>query len=150
MDGVRRWIASGSPSSRNKQHVESRNAPASKTFKMEHRPDKNSTGYIATALLDPVVPPEEEKEYTDYVEHCQELVMAQPDYTVHKDMVIYETAVAITDMGDEDEVITVQDRDLEIFEMYVDRSSPAVAEGFRDRELLPVSFHYEKWINGVP
>ncbi|KAI0086625.1 SacI homology domain-containing protein [Irpex rosettiformis] len=149
MDGVRRWMTSGSPSNRKKQHVESRHAPASKTSLLEHRPDKNSTEYIAISLLDPVVPPEEEQEYTYYVEHCQELVMAQPDYTVRKDMVIYENAVAVADIGDEDELITAQDRDLEIFEMYVDRSSPAVAMGFGDRELLPVSFHYEKWINGV-
>ena len=111
--------------------------------------EKNSTEYIATALLDPIVPPEEEQEYTDYVEHCQEFVMAQPEYTERKDMAIYENAVMISSLGDEEEVITVHDRDLEIFEMYVDRCSPAVAEGFRDRELLPVSFHYEKWIVGV-
>ncbi|KAI0691187.1 polyphosphoinositide phosphatase [Cytidiella melzeri] len=148
MDGVRRWIGSGS-SSRNKQHVESRHAPASKTLKHEHRPDKNSTEYIATASLDPVVPPEEEQEYTDYVEHCQEIVMAQPDYTERKDMNIYENAVMISSLGDEEDVIVVIDRDLDVYEMYVDRGSPAVAEGFGDREFLPVSFHYEKWLNGV-
>lgn len=149
MDGVRRWIGSGSPSSRNKQHTESRHSPKSRTFKLEHRPDKTSTQYIATALLDPAVPPEEEQEYTDYVEHCQELVMARPDYTERKDMNIYENAVMIASLGDEEDVILVQERDFEIFELYIDRGSPAVAEGFGEKELLPVSFYYDKWINGV-
>jgi phosphatidylinositol 3,5-bisphosphate 5-phosphatase len=149
MDGVRRWIGSGASATRSKQHVESRHAPTSKTSKREHIPDKNSTEYIATALLDPVVPLEEEQEYTDYVVHCQELVMAQPEYTERKDMAIYENAVMIASLGDEEALSTVHDRDLEIFGMYVDRSSPAVAVSFGDRELLPVSFHYEKWINGV-
>ncbi|KAI0340121.1 hypothetical protein BDW22DRAFT_1379536 [Trametopsis cervina] len=148
MDGVRRWITSGSPSRRNNTHVESRHTPASKTSKLEHRPDKNSTEYIATALLDPVVPPEEEQEYTDYVEHCQEILMALPDYTERKDMHIYENAVALASFGEEDVIVT-QERDFDIFDMYAERGSPSVAEAMGEKELLPVSFHYEKWLNGV-
>lgn len=142
-------MTSGSPSSRNKPQIESRNAPSSNAAKLEHRSEKLTTEDVATALLNPVVPPGEKQEYTYYVEHCQELVMAQPDYTVRNDMIIYENVVAIADMGDEDEVITLQDPDLKVFEMYVDRSSPAVAEGFADRDLLPISFYYEKWINCI-
>ena len=79
MDGVRRWITSGSPTTRKSAHVEPWHAPASKASKQEVKVDRNSTGYIAAALLDPVVPEEEELEYGAYVEQCDELSRAPPE-----------------------------------------------------------------------
>lgn len=148
MDGVRRWIGSGGASTRASPHVESRNVPASKALKMESRPDKMSTEYIATALLNPVVPSEEQQEYTDYVDQCQEMLKLPPDYAERKDMKVYENTVSLASLGDE-EAVVVQERDLDAYTMYVEKASPFVAEAVGSNQHLPVSFHYEKWIMGT-
>lgn len=148
MDGVRRWIGSGALSSRASPHVESRNVPASKSSKLESRPDKMSTEYIATALLNPVVPPEEEQEYTVYVDQCQELLRSPPDFVERKDMKVYENAISLANLGDE-EAITIQERDFDVYASYVEKGSPFVAEAIGSKELLPITFNYEKWVTGV-
>ena len=148
MEGVRRWIGSSSPTSRNIPHIESRNVPTSKTSKLEHRPDKMSTQYIATALLDPVVPEEELQEYSDDVEQCQEMLRAPPDYAERKDMKVYENTISLASFGDE-EIIFVHERDLDNYATYAEKSSPYVAEAAGNKEKLPITFNYEKWLIGV-
>lgn len=119
-----------------------------KASKLESRPDKMSTEYIANALLNPVVPAEEEQEYTDYVVQCQEMLRTPPDYADRKDIKVYENAISLAALGDEEDIV-VHDRDFDAFEVYVEKASPFVAEAAGSKEHLPITFNYEKWVAGV-
>ena len=147
MDGVRRWIRSGSPLRRASIRVEARNEASAKTSKLDHRPDKTSTEYIATALLSPVVPAEEKQEYTEYIDQCREMLGTIPDYAERKDQQVYESAVAMATMGDDD-MLVPPDKDIDSFYSFVDKASPLIAESTGSRENLPITFNYEKWIAG--
>ncbi|THG95141.1 hypothetical protein EW026_g6457 [Hermanssonia centrifuga] len=145
MDGVRRWIRAGSPSKRNSVRAESRHEAGLKSSKSDQRPDKTSTEYIASALLDPVVPLEEEHEYKDYIDQCQDMLNAPPDYAERKDQKVYINAVALSAL-DDDDPWAVPDKELELFGVYMKKGSPYTAESAGSRENLPVTFNYEKWI----
>ena len=103
---------------------------------------------MARASYNPVVSPEEKQEYTAYVEQCQEMLRTPPDYTEMKDMEVYENAVSLFGLGDDD-IAVVSDRDFELYGAYVEKSSPQVAEASVSKEKLPVTFNYEKWIAGL-
>ncbi|EKM53859.1 uncharacterized protein PHACADRAFT_209710 [Phanerochaete carnosa HHB-10118-sp] len=129
MDGVRRWMASGSPTSRKSTHIETWYAPPSKVTKTELRPGKGSTEYIAAALLDPSVPPEEEAEYGAYVAQCQELSRAPQDDLWHRS--------------------SVRDKDVDLYAGYVEKGRPFTSDFAGEKEQLPIQFDYEKWLGGV-
>ena len=147
MDGVRRWIRSGSPLRRASVRVESRSDTSSKASKLDSRPDKTSTEYIATALLNPVVPTEEKQEYKDYIDQCQEILDVTADFAERKDQQVYESAIALATLEGDEESLPPE-KDLETFYVYVDKASPQVAESAGNKELLPITFSYEKWISG--
>lgn len=67
MDGVRKWIGSGSSASRRKARIESRQNMRSKSLKREDSSkDPKSTEEMAHRNLNPVVPENEEAEYLGY------------------------------------------------------------------------------------
>lgn len=145
MDGVRRWITSGSPSTRKSAHIEHGHAPTSKASKHEIKVDKNSTEYIAVALLDPVVPEGEELEYNAYVEQCDELSRAPPELAGRKDQKVYEGAVILSSLGDESSEL-IKEKDNELYRVYVEKGRPYTADVVDGKETLPVVSDYEKWV----
>lgn len=148
MDGVRRWITSGSPTNRKSAHVEAWHVPPSKTSITELKPDKNSTEYIAVALLDPSVPPGEETEYGVYIAQCYELSRAPQEYAARKDQRTYEGAVSLASSGGSD-TATVRDKDVETYVSHVEKGRPFTSDFVGEKERLPIQFDYEKWLGGV-
>ena len=142
MDGVRRWITSGSPTTRKSAHVEPWHAPASKASKQEIKIDKSSTEHLAAALLDPVVPEEEELEYNAYVEHSR----APPELPGRKDQRMYESTVLLSVLGRDENIAAVREKDLEIYGTYVEKGRPYEAEVVNEKETLPIVFDYGKWL----
>lgn len=149
MDGMRRYFRSGSssPLRRASVRAESRSEVSSKTSKIESRPDKTSTEYVATALLNPVVPPEEKQEYKEYVDQCAEMLDAPPDYTERKDQKVYENAIAMSTSGDDDFWLPPE-KDLDTLYAFVEKASPLVSETIGSKDNLPITFNYEKWTSG--
>ncbi|KAJ3557105.1 hypothetical protein NM688_g1653 [Phlebia brevispora] len=147
MDGVRRWIRAGSPLRRPNVRIESRHEASLKASKLDHRPDKTSTEYIATALLNPVVPPEEKQEYKEYIDQCREMLDTLPEYAERKDQQVYENAVALATLGD-DNTWVPPEKDVDTFYTFVEKGTPLVAESAGNKEVLSITFNYEKWIAG--
>ena len=70
-----------------------------------------------------------------------------PDYAERKDQQVYENAVAMATMGDDDMLVPL-DKDIDAFYTFVDKASPSIAEYAGSKENLPITFNYEKWIEG--
>jgi phosphatidylinositol 3,5-bisphosphate 5-phosphatase len=149
MDGVRRWISSGSPSNRKSTHTEHRNVPSAKASKYEIKPDKGpqTSEHMARAHLNPVVTPEEVRDYTIHVRQPEELSRAPPQSVRTEDQARYETMFALANCGDVDSSFGVVEKgNVAVYSAYVEKARPYTAEaaGFRDN--LPVTFDYEKWL----
>lgn len=147
MDGVRRWMTSGSPTNRKSAHVEAWEAPQSSASNTELRLDRKSTECIATTLLDPTVPLEEEAEYGAYVAQCEELSRAPPESAARADQRTYEGAVSLASCGTD--AAAVKDKDVTLYAAYVDKGRPLSTDFAAGRERLSTSFDYEKWLVGV-
>ncbi|KAH8107843.1 polyphosphoinositide phosphatase [Cristinia sonorae] len=144
MDGVRRWIGSSPANNRHSKRTESRQDPESGPDEREYDPVyQYSTEFIARRLMDPIVTPEEEAEYQEYIDQCMDLLDAPPNGAERKDRKVYGAAIA-TGMGEGDIEMTpeVLDKD---FVIYLER--PMDASGRRDN--LPITFNYEKWLTGI-
>lgn len=146
MDGVRRWITSGSPTARKSPHVEPWHAPASKASNQEIKVDKSSSEHIAAALLDPAVPLDEEREYGAYVEQCDELSRAPPNLAGRKDQRIYESTVLLSALGGDESLGDVKEKDLEVYGTYIEKGKPYTAEVVNEKETMPIVFDYGKWL----
>ncbi|GJE95428.1 hypothetical protein PsYK624_116120 [Phanerochaete sordida] len=116
MDGVRRWISSGLPTSRKNTHIEPWDAPLSTASKAELKPDLTSTEFIAVALLDASVPAEEEAEYGAYVAQCTQLSPAPHESAARKDQRKYDAPITLaTSTADPDAAV-------DIYALYVKRA----------------------------
>ena len=142
MDGVRRWIRSGSPLRRASVRVEPKSDTTSKSSKLDHRPDKTSTEYVATIHMNPVVSSGEKQEYEDYIEQCQEMLDVVPDLAESKDLKTYESAVALAGWGD-DIQLNPPERDVHVMYAYLDKATSSTSD--------PVLFnYYDKWLYDYP
>ena len=150
MDGVRRWIRSGSPLRHASIRAEPHADPNASSDSDAERVDKTSTEYIAAALLNPVVTAKEKKEYWDYVTQCEEMLDSQDmDCVEAKDQQLYANVVAVAAMGpvEEDAQVwpTPTEKDIDIYYGYVEKANPFDDEVVGGKEFLPVAFNYEKW-----
>ena len=150
MDGVRRWIRASSPMRRSSVRIESRASPTSSSNKLDPRPDRSSTAYLAGALLDPVVPAEEKQEYKDYIDQGQEMLDLPPDWAEPKDQLVYEHAIALAAAGEEDadERWIPPEKDVDVFCAFVEKGSPLVVETEGSQQFLPITFDYGRWTAG--
>lgn len=138
-------MRSGSPTNLEDENDEAWHGPTLKASKHEIRIDKSSTEYIAAALLDPIVPEDEQDEYRVYVEQCHELATAPPEYAGRKDQKVYEASVALAYHG-EAALEDIKLKDRELYGAYVEKGRPFTAEVVGYRENLPITFDYEKWL----
>lgn len=111
----------------------------------EQHLDKNSTAAVAESALDPKVSEEEETEYQGYIDQCQELLDAPSTYGERKDLEIYSSAVQI---GKGDGLDLWPEEIPREFITYINRQSAGYADN-RNKEAFPVSFNYERWLDGL-
>lgn len=105
---------------------------------------KNSKEYVAVALLDSVVPDEEELEYNACVEQCDELSRAPPKLARRKDQKVYEDTVVLSSL-DDDSPELIKEKDNELYRAYVDKGRLYAAGVVGGKETLPIVSDYEKW-----
>ncbi|KAG2005981.1 polyphosphoinositide phosphatase [Coprinopsis cinerea AmutBmut pab1-1] len=153
VQGVRRWI--GSQTNPHHHHhtkkAHSKNPASRHTEKAKPLGgaviDTHSTEYIATQLLDPSVPEDEELEYHGYISQCTDLLDAPLSAPggERKDYEIYKLAID-TSVGSTPDWPDEIPRE---FMLSVDRASTAYLDSGAGRNPFPVTFNYEKWLGGI-
>jgi len=141
MDGVRRWMGSGGSQRRITIRKDAHSDPTHKESGPEKDLPPHSTAAVAISLLDPTVSPDEEAEYEEYIEQSY----MPPDFVERKDRKVYEATVVIG-LGEDVSALEVSEKG---YLAYVERASPEITEGPLSKDLLPITFNYEKWLNGT-
>lgn len=158
MEGVRRWMGTHPITSPQKTHGKPISRVEVKKVCVEHESNLHSTEAIAWQLLDPTVSEEEEEEYQGYacyisanvkcglseiicryIDQCQELTEASVE---RKDLAVYLTAVRIA-TGEADGIAD------DTYLAYVQRGTSRYLDVTTRTDALPVTFNYERWINGL-
>ncbi|KAJ2920989.1 hypothetical protein H1R20_g16104, partial [Candolleomyces eurysporus] len=141
VQGVRRWIGSQVSSGNKKTSGKSASRPDPKKPQVS-AVDERSTQYLATRLLSPSVSEMEEAEYQGYIDQCQEMLDAPLTIGERKDLEIYAMAVegGLGIAPDWPDKVPIE------FVTYVDRGLTVHLD---NKDPIPVTFNYEKWLGGV-
>lgn len=139
MDGVRRWMGTSNRQRRVTIRKDTHTDAHSKESGPEKNLDPHSTASVALSLLDPTVSADEEAEYEEYIEIEQSL---PPDFVERKDRKVYENTVLLA-LGEDVTTTEVSEKD---FLAYCDRANPGITEAPISKDVLPITFNYDKWI----
>ncbi|KAF9451310.1 hypothetical protein P691DRAFT_808062 [Macrolepiota fuliginosa MF-IS2] len=142
VQGVRQWIRSSPTLEKQKKHQNKAHTGTEvvKTQVIANQ-DRNPTELLALKLLEPFVSEDEQDEYQGYIDQCQEFLNAPAMRSERKDLSVYQAAI------DSSHGLGLDWCKEETVEGYVSYLSKThVHEALK--ELLPITYNYEKWLSG--
>jgi len=142
VQGVRQWIRSSPTSERKKKHQSKMQTEAEAVkAQVVTDQDKNPTELLALQLLEPSVSEDEQDEYQGYIDQCQEFLNASAMRSERKDLGVYQAAIdTSTGIG----LDWCKEETVENYVAYVGKKHVLEAT----KELLPITYKYEKWLSG--